>query len=160
MVALTLSGCNPAYNWREVRLGSLTTLLPCKPDQAQRAVRLGATELPLEMLGCETRATLFAISRITLEHPSQAGAVLANWRAATMTTIKSASFVEVPVQAKGLSTQSQWVQVQANGQRPDGQPVQARLMWFVTGAYVYHLAVYGQTIDANEAATFFTAPLL
>lgn len=159
-VVLGLVACSPAYNWREVRLGQLVALLPCKPDQAKRVVRLGAQELPLEMLGCETRATLFAVSHVTLESPSQADAVLAHWRTATMATIRSTGFSEVPAQVKGVSGHTLLAHVQASGTRPDGQPVQARLLWFVRGADVYHLAVYGQNIDANEAATFFAEPRL
>jgi hypothetical protein len=111
--------CSPAYNWREVPLGPLTALLPCKPDQAKRVVRLGEQELPLEMVGCETRATLLAVSHIMLKNPGQADAVLADWRAATLVTMRSMNVTEVP-QVKGLTTIGTAVQLKASGRRPDG----------------------------------------
>jgi len=158
VVTAVLTACSPTYNWREVRLGPLTTLLPCKPDQAKRVVRLGTQELPLEMQGCEAGATLFAVSRVALDDPAQAHTVLADWRAATVATIRSTDTTEVPVLAKGLSAQGASVQAQASGRRPDGQSVQARWLWFTRGTYIYHLAVYGQSIDAQEAATFLAEP--
>jgi hypothetical protein len=123
-------------------------------------VRLGAQELPLEMLGCETRATLFAVSRVTLKDPGVAAEVLADWRAATLATIRSTDATEEPVQAKALFALGTSVQLQAGGHRPDGQPVQARLLWFVRGGDIYHLAVYGQNIEVDQAATFLAEPRL
>ena len=53
-LALLLSACSPALNWRLVRTeaASLTFLLPCKPDRASKVVPLGgqASTLSLSLI--------------------------------------------------------------------------------------------------------------
>lgn len=84
--ALTTLGCSPALNWREVPLGSVKVMLPCKPDRAQRPVQLGAKQMNMEMVGCEVDGTLFAASRLDVP-PAEQQALLAQWHSASMVSL-------------------------------------------------------------------------
>jgi len=159
-VAIALAACSPAYNWRDVQLAQLSTLLPCKPDRAKRMVALGGQEVELEMLGCETRGTLFVISHIKLTAAQQTTALVAQWRVATLGNMRGTVQQELPLQAKALAVHSASQELRATGLRPSGEAVQAHLAWLASGADVYHLAVYAQRIEVQEAAPFFTEPRL
>jgi hypothetical protein len=153
-------------NWREVRLGGLTALLPCKPDQAQRSVRLGATDIQMDMAGCEAADALYAISHVRAQDATHAAGLLSEWRAVTLSNLHATSVqphpfklakvtegaYQVPSGAKVAAPNGEWELLWVQGQRPDASAVQARLTWFALGADVYHVAVYGaqlgpQTVD-------------
>jgi hypothetical protein len=158
--------CTPALNWREVRLDGLSALLPCKPDQAERSVRLGTTDIQMDMAGCEAADALYAISHVRAQDAAQASTLLAEWRAATLANLRASSVqpyafklakvtdgaYQVPYGATVVAPNGEWEMLWVQGQRPDAGAVQARLAWFALGADVYHVAVYGaqlgpQTVD-------------
>jgi len=66
LLLLAIVACTPTLNWREVRLAALTTFLPCKPDQAERTMRLGNADVVMEETGCETSDTVYAISHVAV----------------------------------------------------------------------------------------------
>lgn len=151
-LSMALLACSPALNWRETRIGTVTALLPCKPDKAQRDVPLGSRVLGVELQGCEAQHMLFAISHIALQDPQQASAVIADWRSATLVNMRSTEVVERSYRVKGLPSHAAAVQITAQGRDASGAPVQAKLAWFVSGANVFHLAVYGSKLldDLSE----------
>jgi hypothetical protein len=158
-LALTLAivACTPALNWREVRLDGLTALLPCKPDQAQRSVRLGATDIQMDMVGCEAADALYAISHVRAQDATHAAGLLSEWRAVTLANLHATSVqphafnfakvtegaYQVPSGATVAAHNGEWKLLWVQGQRPDASAVQARLAWFALGVDVYHVAVYG-----------------
>jgi hypothetical protein len=163
---LAIVACTPALNWREVRLGGLTALLPCKPDQAQRSVRLGTTDIQMDMAGCEAVDALYAISHVQAPDATHAAGLLSEWRAVTLANLRATSVqphafklakvtdgaYQLPYGVKVASPNGEWEVLWVQGQRPDAGAVQARLAWFALGADVYHVAVYGaqlgpQTVD-------------
>ena len=44
----------------------------------------------------------------------------------------------------------------ATGARSNGEVLQARLVWVVKGGEIFHLAMYGATLNAEQADTFFS----
>ncbi len=151
--ALLLGACSPALNWREVRVGEMTALLPCKPDRAQRATPLGAQDVPMEMAGCEAAGGLFALSHVHLQEAGQVPAVLAAWQASALRQLRSTQShtqSNPPAQAA--------LALSAQGQQPDGSAVQAQLAWWVRGADVYHAALYAPRITPEMHDTFFSEP--
>lgn len=156
VVSVVLLACSPALNWRDVRMGSLTALLPCKPAKAQRDVQLGKRFVPMELQACQTQNTQFAMSHIALQSPEQANEVVADWRAATLTNMRGTDVLEQPYPVKGLPSQAWAVQVAAQGIDANGSPVQAKLAWLVSGAHVYHLAVYGPKLTDDVTQPVFS----
>lgn len=162
--------CSPALNWREVRLDRLTAMLPCKPDQAQRPVRLGAIDVSLEMSGCEASDALFAVSHVRAAEPQHVTAVLAEWRKAALANMQATrtqpqtfkltkaaiGVFQLPDAASGPLPGGALEMVLADGTRADGSPVQARLVWFAQGVDVYHVAFYGARLDQEAFDLFFS----
>jgi hypothetical protein len=141
---LALAGCSPTLNWREVRPAesSLVTLMPCKPESAQRPVSLGGQTVVLHMLSCDTAGLTFAVGAMRLGAGVSPADVLNDWRRATLASLKAdpaAARLWAPVLPRGLSGQG-W---QADGLRHDGTPVHAHVLGLAHGAEVFQLAVYG-----------------
>jgi hypothetical protein len=154
---LTLAGCNPTFNWRDVRPGQtpLVALFPCKPDQDARMVSLGAKDVTLTILGCETGNTTFTLAYADTKDAASTGVVLDQWKSATLASIRAPASRERPFRLKGASTLPPPVQVQANGVRQNGADVTVQAVWFAAGSLVYQAAVYADTADATVAETYF-----
>jgi hypothetical protein len=169
-MSVVLAACSPSLNWREVRLDRLAVWLPCKPDQGQRNVRLDSQEVALDMVGCETSGALFAVSHTRLSDPAQVDAVLRAWKTAALANMRATDLQERPFTWAGLVAStgqspaatlakppgSALVMVEAQGQKPDGDALQARLLWFSSGADVFHIAVYAPRVTADMTETLFS----
>jgi hypothetical protein len=160
--ALCLGACSPALNWRQLSLdsGRVQVLLPCKPDQASRDVRLRADKqelsVTLQLQGCEASGMQFTFGYMTVPEGMQFSAAMAAWRLASL----------APLQLVGdKAHQSDW---QLQGARVEPLPTrthvmtnkhQAQFVWFAHGQNIYQAAVYGKHLDKGlpEAAeTYFS----
>ena len=164
LALLWLAGCTPALNWRSVPLpgAALTITLPCKPDQATRAVELAGSTVELSMAGCEADGAMLAVSHAALADPSRAGAALTHWRAAVLANLGSgaaATAADTPYAPPGTLPLPQSVRTVAQGRRPDGSAVSVQALWFarVEGPEVrlYHAVVYTAKPRPELADMFF-----
>lgn len=164
-----LAACSPELNWREVHLEGLTALLPCKPDAALRQVPLGGQDVTMNMLGCEANGGLFAISHVRLNGRQAADAARAQWRQQALASLQARSVQELsfrltppgggqgasrlPEQARAEpSTES----VAAQGVRPNGSPIEARLLWLAQGEDLYHVALYADQVSDETVEMLFS----
>jgi hypothetical protein len=158
ILAAATGACSPALNWREVPLQSVVAMLPCKPDQAERTLPLGAAEVTMRMAGCEAGGALYAISHVRITDPTQTEAIHHAWRQAALAAMQAngaaATFKPVTTQAgqaKALLTPEK-----VDGKRPDGSPLQAQLVWLTRGQDLYHLAVYAPRLQAEMTELLFS----
>ena len=161
---LLLSACNPALNWREIRIkdSALVAMLPCKPDAGARTVPLGGRDVSMHMTGCDAGGATFAVAHATVDAASAAPTVLAQWRRATLANMAAVSSRDLPLNAATpavLGSAAAPMRVAAEGQRKDGSAVTMQGLWFAKDAQVFHAVVYAERIspDVSEAAeTFFS----
>jgi len=163
-----LAACSPELNWREVRLGGLAALLPCKPDAARRTVPLGTQDVAMDMLGCEAKGALFAVSHVRLDGRQAVDAARAQWRQQALASLQTRSVQELPFhlappgggQRASQATQvlagssTEWVAAQ--GTRPDGSPIEARLLWLAQGEDLYHVAMYADQVSDEVVEMLFS----
>lgn len=147
--ALTQLGCTPSLNWRDVQLGRLSTLLPCKPDTATRDVLLTGQTIAMEMAGCEVGGSLFAISLVQAGNATQAPLLMAALRQASLAQLQISAVH--PVANSGDAQTS--FDVFVDGKSPDGSPLQARFKWQLAGAQVYQIAAYGPRLGPEQLET-------
>jgi hypothetical protein len=141
-----LAACIPQLNWREVQLGRMTTLLPCKPDTASRPVDLGGQNVTMEMAGCQAGPALYAVSRIQAADPDGAAALMAALRQASL-----ANIVRPTVQPQPHSGDSQSsFDILVQGQRSDGTALQARMKWLMAGQDVYQIVAYAEHLSIDQ----------
>lgn len=157
---LALGACSPTFNWRELRLDGapLLALMPCKPESAIRAVPLAGTPTELHMHSCEAGGLRFAVAWADVGNAAQVAPALAAWRSASLQSIRVA-----PTPADDPSTR--WavtvagaptvLGVRAQGQDPQGQPVQTRAAYFAQGSRVFQAAVYGAKLPDEVVEPFY-----
>lgn len=168
-VCALLTACSPELNWRAVHLDGLTTLLPCKPDTATRRVLLGSQDVAMDMLGCEAKGVLFAISHVHLDGPPAVDAARAQWRRQALASLQARSVQELPFRlaAPGAGSgtpqrptpaqpgpSTEWVA--ALGTRADGSPIEARLLWLAQGNDLYHVALYADQVSDEVVEMLFS----
>lgn len=160
--------CSPALNWREVPLGQVTVLLPCKPDRAQRMVNLGPIQTSMQMAGCEAAGGLYAVSHVRLTDPSQVAGAQSAWQKASLSSMRSetvhhrsikrsqTSVTQHQTTAGPLSANATLGVLIVQGTNNDGTQVQAQLAWLTDGINLYHVAVYGAGLDPEHVDLLFS----
>ncbi|MCX8517529.1 MAG: hypothetical protein ORN29_05610 [Rhodoferax sp.] len=149
---LPLLACTQNLNWRVVQLANLRTMLPCKPDQASRPIALGDQTVTMDMMGCEVDKALFTVSHIQATQAAdvaQAAGLLSQLRAASLASV--AAHRISPAANSGDAQHS--LDVQVDGTRPTGTPVQARFKWLLQGQHIYQLAVYADHLTDEQTET-------
>jgi hypothetical protein len=154
-----LAACNPVYNWREVNLpqAGLKVLLPCKPDQGQRAISLAGLTVEMQMAGCEAGAGLFVVAYVDLGETGKVEAALEQWKAAMLGNMQANDVaLQSAVMIKGASTKPAPIRLNAVGRRQDGSAVAAQAIWFAKGAHLYHAVVYADKLSRDAVDAFFS----
>jgi len=149
-----LAACAPALNWRQVPLDRITVLLPCKPDRAQRSLRLGERDVTISMAGCEADGAIFAVSHMHQPDATSATAVAREWRTATLANIRATSVVEAAMAPVAGATAA--TLLSAHGMRPDAKEVHAQLAWLVAGDDVFHVAAYASRLRPEQTDSLFS----
>jgi hypothetical protein len=172
---LGLAACNPVFNWREARPEgtALSSLLPCKPDKAEKRVPLAGRPVALRLLGCDVGDATFAIAVADVGDVSKVAATLVQWQSATLANMKAPLVGQLSGQPGGASdkgasevvflklpgaaSQPPAVLVKATGQRADGTAVSGQAAYFVQGSQVFQAVIYATTIKPEVAETFFSS---
>ncbi len=156
-LVLLLAACSPGLNWRQVRpeTASLSLLLPCKPDRAQKVVPLGGRSTTLAMMGCEAEGATFALAVADIGDPAQAGQVLAQWQALTLSNMRAGAPVQQPAKVRGAADEPPPVRVVAQGQQADGRSVEGQALYFARGSQLFQAVIYAPRIPPEAADTFF-----
>ena len=157
-----LLGCTPELNWRETRFdnGALVTLMPCKPDRANRAVPLRVDNVQmtseLKMQGCEAHNMQFTLSQMLVPTAMDAQLALAAWRDASLAALgqetRKAQFTDWAL--KGADAHVKPVQLAV-----ETETHRVVFGWFMHDSHMYQAAVYGDTKqrDLKETAeTYFS----
>jgi hypothetical protein len=145
-----LSACTPTLNWRDVQLGRLSALLPCKPDRASRPVQLAEMTLQIEMAGCEAADAMVAISHLRLDADQNVEAALNSWRANALRNMRARIPAELPLRP-GVS-----VFLRSEGTNAEGKSIHAHLAWLVDHQDIFHVAVYAKHANPELIETLFT----
>ena len=158
LTLLAAGACSPQMNWRQTDIApsTLQALFPCKPERASRTLDLGGQRVELTMSSCTTAGVTVGIGLAPLPNPSAPGLVLAQWRLATLATLRAG---EVSQSGFGLEKSlalPDAVRLSARGSGPDGKPLQLQAAWFVRGSDAFVALMYGPTLRAEDAEMFFS----
>lgn len=146
-----LPACSPTLDWRQVQPPgwSLTAVLPCRPDTAERQVPLAGAPVALAMWTCSADGHLYAISSADLVDPARVGPALQALAAAARANLSAQLESDQPARVPGMTPHPAARQLQLAGRRPDGQAVRANVLVFAHGTRVYQATVLGP--QAGEA---------
>jgi hypothetical protein len=137
-----------------VPLDRITVFLPCKPDRAQRSLRLAERDVTISMAGCEADGAIFAVSHIQQPDAASANSVARDWRAVTLANIRATSISEVPLAPVTGATAT--TLLSAQGVRPDASAVGVRVTWLVAGDDVFHIAAYASRLRPEQTDSLFS----
>ena len=157
LAMLTLAGCNPTFNWRDVRPDNtrLSLLMPCKPDKAQKTVPLGGQPTELMLLSCDAGGVTFALALADVGDASKTATILGQWQIATLANMKAMPATQgAVIKLPGLP--SGGVIVKATGKRANGEAVTSQAAYFAQGSQVFQAVIYASNISADVADTFFS----
>jgi hypothetical protein len=164
LAALLMAACAPDYNWREVRSPGqgYLVMLPGKPAEMTRTIRLQALEVPMTMKGARVGETSFTVAVARLPDDSQATreAALAAMRAGMLANIGGTERGEaVPVRVQVVDAagaargEVPGVRVVAAGRAQD-RPVEMRAGFAGREDLAYQWVVLGPAVDDEQARTF------
>ncbi len=160
LLCVTLAGCSPDLNWREVHGsdGAFTVLLPAKPATHTREVDLNGLKVDMNMTGAAVGELSFAVASARLPDAAQRAAALAAMQAAMLRNIGAANHSEKPVTLKGGA---QAIEVVASGKSArGGKSLQMHARFAERGDRVYQAVAVGpQEQLSSEAADTFLASL-
>lgn len=162
---VTMTACNPVFNWRDVQLGEsgLVALLPCKPDHAARDVILGGNPVAMQMAGCEAGGATFTMAYVVARDATQAAAWQAVWEATMKAKLQAQGLVESAIDVRGAASAPAPLQLAARDSDATGPGVPARVWWFAQApksglrgeVVLYQAIVLGQASEPDAADTFF-----
>lgn len=158
LVALAATACAPPFNWRQAVIAAtpLSAMFPCKPEQDTRAVSMGGIAVELHMHHCETAGVTAAVGHAVLADPTLAGPVLAQWREATLATLRISGSTQSAWAMERATALPQALAVDAAGTAANGQALVLKAAWFARGSEVYAALLYGPALEPEVAEVFFT----
>ena len=167
VLALALLGaCSPDWNWRDVHPegGDLRVMLPARPAQMTRAIRLDGVPLSMTMHGAKVGGTAFTVAWVDLAQDradlrervlaamsaGMVGNIGAPAEGVRRTTARIAVVDRVGQPAGTLELQ----RVDAKGRAGD-RAVELHAGFAARGARAWQFVVVGEAVPPEHLATFF-----
>lgn len=158
-LALLVTGCSPALNWREVRDSDAgyTVLLPAKPASFERSVDLDGLRVMMHMTAAEANDTSFAVATAVIDDVTQQANALATMQTAMIRNIQGTITEQKTLRMKN-GTRA--LQVRATGQTArSGKPLVLFALFLAQGKRVFQVVALGpqDKLDAETADTFLSS---
>jgi hypothetical protein len=156
-VAGPLSGCAPALDWREVRVGetALRAVLPCKPSVEQRVVPLAGRRVALTLQACAAGGQTWGLASADLQDPALIGASLNELAALAAGNIRASGSRDAPFLPPGATPNPASRKLLLDGRTPEDKPVAMQVAVFSHGTVAFQATVLGASIPPEAAAAFF-----
>ena len=150
------AACSPALNWRAIPVpgAPLSVHFPCKPDHFSRRLGFAGQTSDVGVSSCTAESQTFAVTAVDMKDEARSGAGLAALRDAVRQNY--AGHVQA-LPTKGwpaCAGMAPAEQFEARALRAQGGTVQARLLLFSRGAWVFQATVVGERLQP-EAVDFF-----
>ena len=159
-LAVGLTACAPALDWREVRPGvaEAVALFPCKPAAHAREVRLADQQVKLTLHACQASEATWGLAWADVGDPARVGEALRGLQTSVRANLGNAVAQSRPFEVKGQTPQALAGRWNLQGRYPDGQLVQGQVAVFSRGTVVFQATALG-VAPASEAADTFYAGL-
>ena len=149
--SLTLTACTPKFDWRQSRVGDApgTILMPGKPAQLSREIRIGQQTVTMQMSAARIDSIKFAIGAARMPNATEAQASIAVIKNSLLQNISG----QITHDKSGVTNEAGIVtfndQFEANGSNP-GLRMVGRLV--ARDAWVYQVLVVGPGVAMDRAA--------
>lgn len=136
-----VTGCSPALDWREVRVGDTKTLFPCKPDRVARPVALQAGQVPAEMWVCDAGDVTWSATVLPFADAVAAQAALAELHDKLVANVRGQAERAAPVPLLQQASGAVLRRSVLTGQRTSGQALTVDLGVAARGTQAYQWVV-------------------
>ncbi len=163
LVALLAAACAPDYNWREVRSPEqgYLVMLPGKPAEMTRSIRLQELEVPMTMKGARVGEVSFtvAVAQLPDDSPATRETALAAMRAGMLANLGGTEREAVPVPVQvvdgvgAVRGEVPGVRVAVDG-RAQGAAVEMRAGFVGREDLAYQWVALGPALDDDHVRTF------
>ncbi len=154
---LLLGSCSPALNWRQVAVpgASLSAYFPCRPDHVVRRLTLVAQAVDAGLSSCSASALTFAIMAIDLQKTSRVDEGQQELRQLAVQNF-GGQVESLPNRTvSGHASPQVAQQFGASLERQQGRPLQARMLLFSRGSWVFQATVMGEQLPTEVVDFFF-----
>lgn len=155
-VLLVVTGCSPAFDWREVALPEtpLVAQLPCRPGRFQRDVVVAGAALKLFMLSCEAGGVTYGVATAEVGDARQVEPVLAGLAESARRALREPRGGFGAFDLDGATPFRGNASGHLQGLRPDGATVDESLRVFARGTRVYEASAIGPALPPAALAPF------
>jgi hypothetical protein len=159
--ALTLSACNPIYNWREVRGtdAPYSVTLPGKPASISRPINLDGSQVTMTMTAVDVNDVTFAVGSIELPDAAKAQAALIAMKNALVKNIGGTIKQEKVSGPADALTEISIEAVGSPGTNTGGQPRLLFARFIAKDKRAYQVLVVGKekAVSREAVDTFLTS---
>lgn len=150
LASLLLSACSPELNWREVHSteGAYTVLMPAKPANHSRRLKLDAIEADMSLAGAEVNKVSYVVGVVTLASPGEAQQALAAMQTGMLRNIAAGTHQERSVVVDKLPM----TELSAQGKAPSGQALSLRARFATRGNRAWQAVVLGPAAQVQDEA--------
>lgn len=156
-LAVLVGACSPTLDWRELRPQGIGAafVLPCRPDQQSRKVRLAGAMPVLTLHVCSAGDVTWALAMADLVDPARVTPALTELGSAAVANLGATDVVTLPLVVPGATPNPASVRLTLRGQLPDGRPVEEQVALFAIGTRVYQATCLGARLPPQAVETFF-----
>ncbi|MGR6805661.1 hypothetical protein ACU6VI_05010 [Sphaerotilus natans] len=136
-VVLLAGGCAPALDWRDVAVADgLVIQFPCRPERAERAVRLLERSVPARMSSCDAAGLGWSVTTFDVDDPGRVSETLRHLRGRLAANLQAEESQSRAVEAPGLTPQQEARRLLLSGRSADARPVEAEVLIAARGLQV------------------------
>jgi hypothetical protein len=159
VLALMLSGCSPALDWREFRPAgqAVTLLLPCKPNSHERNIGLAGRTVRLQLHSCSAAGQTWALAAADTADPQQLGAALSALATSARANINGTLVATSPLTVAGATPHSNSQRQRLTGLLPNGESVRMAVAVFAHGTRVFQATAIGPELSDEAVETFMAS---
>lgn len=110
----------------------------------------------MSLLSCQAGGTTFALLHADVGDPAAVSLALLELRQAAVGNFGGAGTGASAVKVPGMTPNPASVQLNIQGRRSDGVPVEARVAVFTQGLRVYQGTVFTERLESEAAETFLS----
>ena len=126
---LLCGGCAPALDWRDVAVADgLVIQFPCRPERAERAVRLLDRSVPARMSSCDAGGLGWSVTLFELDEPARVSETLRHLRSRLAANLQAEESLAQEATGPGLTPQQEARRLLLSGRGADARAVEAEVL--------------------------------
>lgn len=153
-----LTGCTPAFDWREFRPEGvpLSLMFPCKPDGHARMLALADAPVKWTLHACQAGEVTWGLAWADVSDPARVGPALLALRDSSQANLGAPEATARPLKVTGATPQPASGRWAMTGRAPNGRMAHGEVAVFAKGTVVFQATALSFTSAPGSAEAFET----